>query len=169
MARRPPPPPAPLAAYLRELAALAPEALPEPQLREERLAKDAALREERELAAGAVRAAELAAGDAAGGFPGVGDLVLVHFALPAAGDGPPLHDSAAGGGPPLAFVLGKGRRAPRAWELALQGARARALGRPAPPRRPASDCGEWRGRCSRVGVGCAVHPSVSAKKTLQRE
>jgi len=152
MARRPQPPAAhqrPLAAYLRELAALAPEALPEPQLKQERLEKDAALREEQDLATGAVRAAVLAAGDAGGGRPGVGDLVFVHLSLPAAGDGPPLHDSDAGGGPPLAFVLGKGRRAPRAWELALQGARESA--RP-PARRPATAFSAWHYRESEKRV-----------------
>jgi hypothetical protein len=67
--------------------------------------------------------AELAPGDAAGPAPCEGDLAFVHVTIKAA-SGAALFSTRredGGAGSPLAFLIGKGRRAPRSWELALLG------------------------------------------------
>lgn len=59
--------------------------------------------------------------------PGITPQVWVHFTARSAANAPLYCTRRAegGGGQPLAFLIGKGRRAPRGWELALLGERGR--------------------------------------------
>ncbi|GBF92152.1 peptidyl-prolyl cis-trans isomerase [Raphidocelis subcapitata] len=107
--------------YLDQLRSLPEEVPIEPELKPERQKQDKKIREEQDLAAGAVMQAELAPGNAAGPAPRDGDLVFVHVTVKAASGAALFSTRAADGGAghPIAFLLGKGRRAPRGWELAL--------------------------------------------------
>eukprot|EP00798_Chlamydomonas_sp_ICE-L_P005152 gene5152-34966_t len=112
-----------LAAYLEELRCIAPEAPLQPDLKGQgRQEHDKKLREDQELASGAVLQAVLEAGKG-GSSPVEGDLVYVHFSV-IEGDDDILYSTRAedgGTGHPLAFIMEKGRRAPRGWEIALGG------------------------------------------------
>eukprot|EP00879_Flechtneria_rotunda_P002973 GHRR01003190.1.p1 GENE.GHRR01003190.1~~GHRR01003190.1.p1 ORF type:complete len:634 (+),score=228.22 GHRR01003190.1:2740-4641(+) len=94
----------------------------EPELKADKQDKDRRIREEQDLSAGAVLEAVIADGQGTDS-PQQGDLVYVHYSVCNA-EGDLLYSTQAGdggSGQPLAFLLEKGQRAPRAWELALQG------------------------------------------------
>jgi hypothetical protein len=76
--------------------------------------------------------------------------VYVHASVRSAETNALLHSTRreeGGGGFPVAFLLGKGRRAPRSWELALLGARAFARTPKPVPRCAASRDGGGVGPC----------------------
>mmetsp|Transcript_41826 Transcript_41826/g.108277 ORF Transcript_41826/g.108277 Transcript_41826/m.108277 type:complete len:588 (+) Transcript_41826:113-1876(+) len=113
-----------LRAYLQELCLA--EAPDSPALRrpdvEDAKYDDVEQREAADLAEGAVLRATLRAGEG-GSSPASGDLVLVHYVCRRSG-GAVLAGSReehGGTGAPVPFLLGgKGRRAPRSWELCVQ-------------------------------------------------
>ncbi|WIA33522.1 hypothetical protein OEZ86_006647 [Tetradesmus obliquus] len=94
----------------------------EPELKAEKKERDRKIKEEQDLAAGAVLETTTEAGQGTR-TPQEGDLVYVHYSVSSAEDDLFYSTWAdeGGSGQPLAFVLCKGWRAPRAWELALLG------------------------------------------------
>lgn len=94
----------------------------EPELKAEKKERDRKIKEEQDLAAGAVIETTTEAGQGTR-TPQEGDLVYVHYSVSSAEDDLFYSTWAdeGGSGQPLAFVLCKGWRAPRAWELALLG------------------------------------------------
>ncbi|WIA13375.1 hypothetical protein OEZ85_006955 [Tetradesmus obliquus] len=94
----------------------------EPELKAEKKERDRKIKEEQDLAAGAVLETTTEAGQGTR-TPQEGDMVYVHYSVSSAEDDLFYSTWAdeGGSGQPLAFVLCKGWRAPRAWELALLG------------------------------------------------
>lgn len=79
-------------------------------------------REEQDLNAGAVLQAEVQAGEG-DASPAAGDLVYVHVTVRTEDDDIvySTRSEHGGNGQALAFVLEKGKRAPRGWEIVLKG------------------------------------------------
>ncbi|KAI8469652.1 MAG: hypothetical protein J3K34DRAFT_512676 [Monoraphidium minutum] len=113
--------------YLQQLQALPDEAPIEPELKPQRQKQDKRIREEQDLAGGAVMYSVVEEGEG-GASPCEGDMAFIHFSVRSAA-GALLYSTRGiegGSGQPLAFMIGKGRRAPRGWELALLGMSRRA-------------------------------------------
>mmetsp|Transcript_1261 Transcript_1261/g.3505 ORF Transcript_1261/g.3505 Transcript_1261/m.3505 type:complete len:651 (-) Transcript_1261:236-2188(-) len=111
--------------YLQQLRSYPAEQLIQPDLKQNRQQQDKKLREDQDLASGAVLQAVVSEGEG-DATPKEGDLVYVHVDVAEEEGSDPVWSTraAAGGyGSPLAFILGKGHRAPRAWEVALLGMR----------------------------------------------
>uniref|UniRef100_A0A383VCY1 peptidylprolyl isomerase n=1 Tax=Tetradesmus obliquus TaxID=3088 RepID=A0A383VCY1_TETOB len=108
--------------FLDQLKQTEVEKLIEPELKAEKKERDSKIKEEQDLAAGAVLETTTEAGQGTR-TPQEGDLVYVHYSVSSAEDDLFYSTWAdeGGSGQPLAFVLCKGWRAPRAWELALLG------------------------------------------------
>jgi len=109
------------ASLLKELRAVKPEVPLEPELKHQRLKQDAQIREEQDLRAGAIMLAVVEEGEGEG-TPGPDDLVYVHVTVRT--DDQQVcfstHASEGGNGQPIAFMIEKGQRAPRAWEIAVK-------------------------------------------------
>ncbi|KAG1666907.1 hypothetical protein FOA52_005967 [Chlamydomonas sp. UWO 241] len=100
----------------------------EPELKHNRKQQDARIREEQDLRAGAIMQAvvEEGEGDAR---PGPNDLVYVHMTV-RTDVGAVLWSTRTqerGSGQPLAFMIEKGQRAPRSWEVAVKGMRLKQV------------------------------------------
>ncbi|KAK9805627.1 hypothetical protein WJX72_008874 [[Myrmecia] bisecta] len=109
-----------LAAYLEELKVVPPDPSFEPELDDKDEAKDKQLREQDDLSHGAILKGTIEAGHGEA-FPVDGDLVYIHLSVRSE-DGKVLETTRAeegDSGLPRTYVLGKGRRALRGWELAL--------------------------------------------------
>ncbi|KAL3145165.1 hypothetical protein ABBQ38_001764 [Trebouxia sp. C0009 RCD-2024] len=110
-----------LQAYVRQIRERIVDNDYEPEFDEKDDKKDKALRENEDLNHGAILRGTLQEGDGQHAAQ-EGDLVYIHVAVKSA-SGKLLESTRkeqGGSGRPLAFVLGKGIRAPRGWELALQ-------------------------------------------------
>lgn len=110
-----------LETYLAFLRSLPVEIPIEPELKHDRKEKDRQIKEEQDLAAGAVMEAQLCPGTGTSS-PGTGDLVFIHYSILDGGE--VLYSTRSdenGSGQPLAFQMEKGVRAPRSWEIVLKG------------------------------------------------
>ncbi|PNW88165.1 hypothetical protein CHLRE_01g017200v5 [Chlamydomonas reinhardtii] len=109
-------------AYLAELRSLPPEVQLEPELKPQRVKLDKKIREEQALAQGAVLSAVLEEGDG-GPSPKEGDLVYIQYSIRDLEDDLlySTRSEEGGSGQAYAFLLERGVRVPRGWEIAIQG------------------------------------------------
>ncbi|GFR52572.1 hypothetical protein Agub_g15164 [Astrephomene gubernaculifera] len=107
--------------YLAELRSLPPEVPLEPELKPQRIKLDRRIREEQALAAGAVLSAVLEKGER-GPSPKEGDLVYIHYSIRDTQDELlfSTRSEEGGAGQAFAFLLEKGVRVPRGWEIAIR-------------------------------------------------
>ncbi|KAG2493708.1 hypothetical protein HYH03_008222 [Edaphochlamys debaryana] len=110
-----------LANYLAELRLLPPEVPLEPELKPQRLKLDKRIREEQALAGGAVLSAVLEDGDGKGS-PAEGDLVYIQYSIRDLEDELlyTTRSEEGGSGQAFAFLMEKGVRVPRGWEVAIK-------------------------------------------------
>ncbi|GLI61315.1 hypothetical protein VaNZ11_003671 [Volvox africanus] len=107
--------------YLAELRTLPSEVPLEPELKAQRVKLDKRIREEQALAAGAVLTAVLDNGDSEAS-PREGDMVYIHYSIRNLEDELlySTRSDEGGSGQAFAFLMEKGVRVPRGWELAVR-------------------------------------------------
>ncbi|GAX74288.1 hypothetical protein CEUSTIGMA_g1737.t1 [Chlamydomonas eustigma] len=107
--------------YLTELRSLAPEKALEPELKQNRQEQNIKIKEDQDLRAGAVLSAIIEEGEGED-CPQLGDLVYVHVTVRTEEDDVlySTRSQEGGNGQALAFLIEAGKRAPRAWEIALK-------------------------------------------------